>query len=70
VCDKGPRVSIREAARRMGVPEQMLRIGLQNDKFSFGTAVRGRGRWSYYINRQRFETYMSARDMRQEAANE
>lgn len=53
----GANVSIREAAERMGIPEQGLRLALQQDRFSFGTAIQGK-RWRYYINRERFEKYL------------
>lgn len=58
-------VPVVEAAARMGVTPMFLRIGLREGKFPFGTAVRmPGGRWSYYINRQRFELYMAGEDMK------
>lgn len=50
-------VPIREAAERLDIPEQGLRLALQQDRFSFGTAIQGK-RWRYYINRERFEKYL------------
>ena len=46
-CDKGresmPRpITLPEAAEQMGVPQQLLRVGLQQEKFPFGTAVKFR----------------------------
>ncbi len=57
------RISVDEAARRMGVTPQFLRLGLGAGKFPFGTAVKMEGRWSYYINRTRCEKWMTGEDM-------
>jgi len=62
--DARVRVSVTEAAARMGVNPQFLRMGLRAGKFPFGMAVQmPGGRWSYYINRARFERYMVGEDM-------
>lgn len=47
-----------EAAKIMGVTPQFIRIGLQQNKFSFGTAVKINKRWSYYINEKKFKEYL------------
>lgn len=47
-------LSVNEAARLMGKNPMFVRIGLQNKRFGFGYAVRGNGRWNYYINRRKF----------------
>jgi len=52
------RISVQEAAKRMGVTPRFLQISLQYNKFPFGVAVKMTKRWAYYINRQRFEYYM------------
>ena len=59
------RISVDEAARRMGVTPQFLRLGLRAGKFPFGTAVQMPGRWSYYINATRLERYLAGTDMRE-----
>lgn len=57
-------VSVVEAATRMGVTPQFLRMALRAGKFPFGAGVQmPGGRWSYYINRERFERYMRGADM-------
>jgi hypothetical protein len=48
------RLSVKEASSLMGVSEQFLRIGLQQDKFPFGYAVKNKGRWTYYISPIKF----------------
>ena len=59
------RVTVTEAAARMGVNPQFLRLGLWAGKFPFGTAAQTPGgRWSYYINAERFRRYMAGEDMR------
>lgn len=58
------RVPVDEAAKRMGVTSMFLRMGLRHDRFPFGTAVQmPGGRWSYYINAERFRRYMAGEDM-------
>ena len=53
------RVTIKEAAARLGIPEQCLRIGLQQDKFPFGHAIKTtERRYTYYINRSRLYEYI------------
>lgn len=58
------RISVDEAARQMDVTPQFLRLGLRAGRFPFGTAVQmPGGRWSYYINRVRFERYLAGEDL-------
>ncbi len=58
------RISVEQAAAKMGVTPQFLRLGLRGGKFPFGTAVQmPGGRWSYYINATRFERYLTGMDM-------
>ncbi len=51
---KENRLTVKEASELMGVSEQFLRIGLQQDKFPFGYAVKNKGRWCYYISPIKF----------------
>lgn len=57
---KPNRLSVKEAAHLMGVSEQFLRIGLQQGKFPFGTAVKTSSKWSYYIGTTQFLRYIGA----------
>lgn len=60
----GARVSVAEAAARMGVTPMFLRMWLRSGKCPFGHAIQmPGGRWSYYINPRRFERYMAGMDM-------
>lgn len=60
------RISVQQAAAKMGVTPQFLRLGLRAGKFPFGAAVQmPGGRWSYYINVTRLEHYLAGTDMRE-----
>ena len=47
-------MTVREASRIMGVSEQTIRIGLQQGVFTFGSAVKTSTKYTYIINRQKF----------------
>lgn len=49
------RLDVAEAARMMGVTEQFVRLGLQQNRFPWGYAVFMGSHYSYWINRKRFE---------------
>lgn len=55
------RVSIKEAADLLDIPQQLLRLSLQEGCFPFGVAVK-RKRWSYYINRARLVAWLEGKD--------
>lgn len=52
------RVSIKEAAERMEVCEQFVRIGLQRERLPFGVAIKMSTRWTYHISPAKFEEYL------------
>lgn len=56
-----PALAVKDVARVLGVTPQFLRLGLQQGRFPFGTAVKFR-RWSYYINSDRFYAYVKEVD--------
>ena len=43
------KLSVKEVASLMGKSTQFVRVGLQNGKFTFGSAVKLSSRWSYHI---------------------
>lgn len=51
------RLTVQEAAKLMNVTEQFLRIGLRQNAFPFGYAVRMERQWRYFISRAKFEEY-------------
>ena len=58
------RISVEQAAAKMGVTPQFLRMALRANRLPFGTAIQmPGGRWSYYINATRFERYLTGMDM-------
>ena len=60
------RISVEQAAAKMGVTPQFLRMALRANRLPFGTAIQmPGGRWSYYINATRFERYLAGTDMRE-----
>lgn len=63
------KLTVEEAAKKMGVSPMFLRIGLREGEYPFGKAVKFSKNWSYYINRQRFEKWMAGEDIR-EVCNE
>ena len=60
---KVEKLTVTEAAAIMNVDPQFLRIALQQGRFSeFGVAVKMK-RWAYYINAERFFSYLSGRGL-------
>ena len=54
---------VSEAAKKLGMNTQTLRLALQQEKFDFGTAVKtSENRWTYYVNPNRLEKYLEGRD--------
>jgi len=53
------KVTVSEAAKKLGMSAQGLRIALQRGKFNqFGEAWKNDEKWTYYINRNRLEEYI------------
>lgn len=50
-------ISVAEAARRLGKSQQYIRVGLQNQRLPFGTAVLVK-RWSYHISPKLLDEYI------------
>ena len=50
---------VTEAAKKMGINPQTLRLGLQQRLFPFVEAIKtSENRYTYYINRNRLEQYL------------
>ena len=56
-----------DAAKKLGINTQTLRLGLQQGVFPFGEAIQttkpedsktGKGRWTYHINEAALEKYV------------
>lgn len=52
-------MNVLEAAKRLGVSPQFIRIGLQQKRLPFGTAVKMSTRWSYHISEKKLYEYIS-----------
>lgn len=48
-------MTVKEAAQAMGKTEQFIRIGLQQNRFPWGYAVKMGGEHSYFINKKKFQ---------------
>lgn len=53
------KLTVKQAAKIMGVSPQFIRIGLQTGRLPFGTAVKMSSRWTYYINKKEFFAYIT-----------
>lgn len=51
-------ITIKEAAEIMGKCQQFVRVGLQRELLPFGTAVKNKTRWNYYISPKLFYDYV------------
>lgn len=54
---------VEQAAKKLGMSTQTLRLALRQNKFPFGTAVKtSENRFTYYINPKRLELYLQGVD--------
>lgn len=54
---------VSEAAEKLGMSTQTLRLALRQGLFNFGTAIKtSENRWTYYINPTRLEKYLEGKD--------
>jgi hypothetical protein len=54
---KNKRLSVEEAAKLLGANAQFIRLGLQQNKFPWGYAVKTSSKYTYFIMRNKFEEY-------------
>lgn len=54
------RLSVAEAAKRMGVSQQFIRIGLQRRILPFGYAVKMSDRYTYHISESKLNEYVQS----------
>lgn len=54
---KNMRLSVEEAAKLMGANPQFVRLGLQQNKFPWGYAVKTSSHYTYFIMPNKFEEY-------------
>lgn len=64
------KISVEEAAKRMGKNPQYVRYGLQQGRLPFGSAVKtGEKNWDYQISEDALEAYLSGSIMLKEIFN-
>lgn len=64
------RIKVSEAAAILGVSSQAIRIGIQTGTLPIGTAIKVKQRWNYVIPRERFEAFVTGKDLnRKESVN-
>lgn len=51
------RVTVKQAAERLGVSQQFIRIGLQRGILDFGFAVKMSDRYTYHISNKKLNEY-------------
>ena len=51
------RISVKEAAKELGVSEQFVRVGLQQKVLPIGTAVKMSTVYTYHISKDLLEQY-------------
>lgn len=56
---------VSEAAKKLGMSTQTLRLGLRQRLFPFGEAIlTSEKRYTYFISEERLEKYMKGEDLR------
>lgn len=50
-------MSVAMTAELMGVSQDFIRMGLKNNVFPFGYAVKMSEKWTYYISPVKFQQY-------------
>ena len=51
------KISVKDAAARLGVSQQFIRIGIRSGALPIGTAVKMSSVWTYYITAEAVEEY-------------
>ncbi len=55
---------VSDAAKKLGLNTQTLRLALQQGRFPFGEAIQtSENRYVYYINEKRLNLYLEGRDL-------
>lgn len=53
------KLTVKEAANRLKIGVQPLRLAIQQDKYDWGVAVKvGKNKYTYILNREKFNRYM------------
>ena len=57
------RITIKDAAKRLGVSEQFVRVALQKGAVNFGIAIKMSSQWAYHISPGLFEAYCNGKGL-------
>ena len=60
-------MKIKEAAKVLGVNPQFLRVGLQQERFPFGFAVKMKKHWAYHIDEGKLRDWMKGKSDAEQA---
>lgn len=61
---------VSEAAKKLGMNTQTLRLALQQRLFPFGEAIKtSENRYTYYINEKRLERYLEGYELEKTISN-
>lgn len=52
------RLSIKDASEILDISQQFIRVGLQQQRLPFGTAVQLSSEWTYHISQKLLEEYI------------
>lgn len=54
------RISVEEAAFRLQIPAQAVRLLMQSGKLPIGECIKTSSRWTYYIWEEKLENYIES----------
>ena len=66
MLEQQEKIRVTDAAKIMGVSPMFLRMGLRQNRFPFGTAVKMNRRWAYYIHGGKFTEYMEGKEVEEQ----
>lgn len=63
--EKIPTVTPEEVGKALGKSAELIRAGLRQNKFPFGTAIQGKtGQWNYIIIKSKFLEFAGIKEVR------
>lgn len=56
------RISVKEAAKMLGVSQQFVRLGIRSGRLPIGTAVKMSTVWCYHISKSKLDAYLGLKE--------
>lgn len=56
------RVTVKEAAKMLGVSQQFVRLGIRSGQLPIGTAVKMSSVWCYHISKSKLNAYLGLKE--------